>query len=383
MYTRRNFLTRAVMGSTGLTALSFLGCAAPLVVSTGEPSADKRQAFSWEASPPLYSPAARSEDLCYSVKDPSIVSYGGRWHLFTTIRSKARSHQIEYASFTEFGEADSAQRHVLKIRDGYFCAPQVFYFTPKKMWFLVHQVDEKDRKGGLAPGCSRDNPFCRELRPAHATTRDLADPSSWSASKLIDVRVPAGARAIEDFWVICDAQRAHLFFFSFDGKMWRASTTLEDFPEGFGPSELALPADFFEAGHIYRLKDETRYLAIIEARTRGGIMYYKAYEADRLDGTWRPLADSEERPFAGRANIQWPASAGTPWADNFSHGELIRLGHDETPTVDPMRLEFLFQGVTDRQRAGKTMGKFPGGWGCSDLQAHKVEPLCPKFGFPK
>ncbi len=359
MYTRRNFLSKAVLGSTGLTALSFLGCAAPTTVSTGGSSADKPQEFSWDASPPIYSPAIRPEDPCYSVKDPSIVSDDGRWHLFITIRSKVRSHQIEYASFADFREAESAQRHVLRIREGYFCAPQVFSFTPKKVWFLVHQVDEKDRKGGLASGCSRDNPFCRELRPAYATTHDLADPTSWSASRLLDVRVPAGARAIEDFWVICDAQRAHLFFFSFDGKMWRASTALENFPEGFGAPEVALRADFYEAGHIYRLSGGDRYLAIIEARTRDGTMYYKAYEAERLDGTWRPLADSEERAFAGKANVRWLASAGSPWADNFSHGELIRLGYDQTPTVDPVRLEFLFQGVTDRQRTGKTYGQIP------------------------
>ena len=164
-WTRRDFLTTGALGSTGLVALSALGCAAPAGVSTEEPSVHTRQAFSWDASPPVYSPAARSADQCYSVKDPSIVFYEGRWHLFTTIRSKIRSHQIEYASFTEFREAGAAPRHVLRIRDGYFCAPQILYFTPKKTWFLIHQVDEKERQGAPAAGCSRDNPFCRDLRP--------------------------------------------------------------------------------------------------------------------------------------------------------------------------------------------------------------------------
>jgi hypothetical protein len=39
--TRRDFLIHAALGSTGLAALSALGCAAPSAVSTGEISADK------------------------------------------------------------------------------------------------------------------------------------------------------------------------------------------------------------------------------------------------------------------------------------------------------------------------------------------------------
>jgi hypothetical protein len=30
------------------------------------------------------------------------------------------------------GQADGAQRHVLRLTDGYFSAPQVFYFTPQR-----------------------------------------------------------------------------------------------------------------------------------------------------------------------------------------------------------------------------------------------------------
>lgn len=84
--------------------------------------------FQWKASEPLAAPVERPEDFCYSVKDPSVVFYQERWHLFCTIRSQNRSHQIEYMSFTDWKDANVAQRHVLKMHNGYFCAPQVFYF---------------------------------------------------------------------------------------------------------------------------------------------------------------------------------------------------------------------------------------------------------------
>jgi hypothetical protein len=86
--------------------------------------------FQWTVSEPLVVPAERLDDPCYSIKDPSVVFYQGRWHLFCTIRSQKRSHQIEYLSFTDWKDANVAQRHILKMHDGYFCAPQVFYFTP-------------------------------------------------------------------------------------------------------------------------------------------------------------------------------------------------------------------------------------------------------------
>src|SRR5512143_4113377 len=106
-----------------VAAVLLAGVPAPML---SQPPA--QQAYHWSLSSPILSPAVRGDDPCYSVKDPSIVRFGGKWHLFTTIRSKVRSHQIEYVSFDRWEDADSSPRHVLNCREGYFCAPQVFYF---------------------------------------------------------------------------------------------------------------------------------------------------------------------------------------------------------------------------------------------------------------
>ena len=90
----------------------------------------------WKSSGPLVAPEVRPDDPCYSVKDPTVVFYGGKFHVFATIRSEKRTHQIEYLAFADWNDAGKAERHVLNMQSGYFCAPQVFYFTTLdgRMW---------------------------------------------------------------------------------------------------------------------------------------------------------------------------------------------------------------------------------------------------------
>jgi hypothetical protein len=47
------------------------------------------------------------------------------------------------------------------------------------------------------------------------------------------------------------------------------------------------------------------------------------------------------------------------WTNVISHGELLRAGYDEKLLVDPDNLRLLFQGVTNRDRAGKNYGQIP------------------------
>src|SRR3954465_7635856 len=187
-------------------ALTFLGL---FVVAHSEAADSLRTGtFRWTPSQPVLSAALRTDDPCYSVKDPSIVRFEGRYHLFSTIRSLKRTHQIEYLSFADWKEASTAQRHILTITNNYFCAPQVFYFTPHRKWFLIYQASELTREPSL--------------QPAFSSTSDLADPFSWTKPVFLFKKHPANIKAWIDFWVICDDAKAHLFFTSNNGLMWRA-----------------------------------------------------------------------------------------------------------------------------------------------------------------
>jgi len=160
------------------------------------------------------------------------------------------------------------------------------------------------------------------------------------------------------FWVICDEKKAHLFFTSNNGLLWRAETPLDQFPHGWTEPKVVLRGDLFEASCTYRLKGTGRYLTIVEAETHrpGGWRYYKAYLADALDGEWKPLADTWEKPFAGPVNVTF---AGGKWSDSISHGELLRAGIDQRLEVDPEHLRFLYQGVLEADRKGKIYGQIP------------------------
>lgn len=192
---------------------------------------------------------------------------------------------------------------------------------------------------------------------AYSTTEHIADPLSWTEARPILDGGPTDPRTVGglDYWIICDEQRAYLFFTSLNGKLWRMWTRLEDFPRGFDHCEVALEAEIFEASHTYRLQGQERYLTIIE---QDGQRYYKAYLADRLDGAWTPIVDTFEHPFAGAKNIR-PAPGVELWTDNVSHGELIRVGVDERLIVNPEQLQFVFQGLLEREKAGKAYGQFP------------------------
>ncbi len=126
------------------------------------------------------------------------------------------------------------------------------------------------------------------------------------------------------------------------------------FLSGWSAPQLALQANVFEASHTYRLKGMNRYLTIIEARGDRR-RYYKAYVADRLEGPWKSLADTQAQPFAGLANVQQDRH----WTDNISHGELIRAGTDEMLKVDPVGLRFLFQGASDAEYRNNSYGQIP------------------------
>lgn len=258
-----------------------------------------------------------------------------------TVKLPGRS-AIEYCSFEQWEEANESERTILKISESdYYCAPQVFYFAPHKKWYLVYQMGHPDAKF---------------MWVAYSTTDTIADPSSWTQAKPIldggadDPREVGGL----DYWIICDGRRAYLFLTSLNGKMWRMWTNLENFPRGFGHCELALRAKIFEASHTYKLKGMDKYLTVIE---ENGRRYYKAYVADRLDGHWMPVADTADKPFAGWKNVR-PASGVDAWTDNISHGELIRDGHDQNLVVDPNNLRFIFQGMWDKDKAGKGYGAF-------------------------
>lgn len=75
----------------------------------------------WSVNPPLLRPGPPGSFDEVSVKDPSIVFHGNRWHLFYTARSRAE-YSLGYVSAERLEGLGGAERTRLDL-EGYAAAP--------------------------------------------------------------------------------------------------------------------------------------------------------------------------------------------------------------------------------------------------------------------
>jgi len=121
-------------------------------------------------------------------------------------------------------------------------------------------------------------------------------------------------------------------------------------------------SDYYCAPQVFWFEPHKKWYLVYQMGVPGAKMMWVAYSttktiADRLDGVWRPIADTFEKPFASARNIR-PAKGVSRWTDNVSHGELIRDGVDQTLTIDPDNLRFIFQGMLEKDKRRKGYGDF-------------------------
>lgn len=288
--------------------------------------------FQWNSSGQLIGPKSDASHSIVSVKDPSVVYHGGRYHVFVSVVNTNQSYNLAYLSFTDWSQAASAPLHYLDttaVGKGYKAAPQVFYFAPQQKWYLIYQVGDN---------------------VAYSTTADIGSPSTWTAPKKFYTQTPQivldnmGDGQWLDFWNVCDSTTCHMYSSDDNGNLYRAQTSVANFPNGFGAPVIAMHDDnhhwLFEASNVYKVAGTGEYLLLVEAIAREGRMF-RSWTAPSAAGPWTPLADTKENPFARVNNVDFN---GTVWTQDFSHGELIRSGIDQTLTISPCDLRFLYQG---------------------------------------
>ncbi|AKJ11888.1 glycoside hydrolase [Streptomyces incarnatus] len=291
--------------------------------------------FTWSSSGALIPPKPDSTHVVAGLKDPSVVYYRGRYHVFASAASSS-GYGLVYLNFTDWSRADRAAQHYLDssgIGKGYRAAPQVFYFKPQHLWYLVYQ------NGGNA---------------AYSTNTNIDNPDGWSTPRTFYSSMPdivtknIGHGNWVDMWVICDSADCYLFSSDDNGHLYRSQTTLAHFPQGFTDPAIAAqdpdPKALFEASNVYKVQGSDQYLLIVEAIGARGARYFRSWTSGGLAGSWSPLAASESTPFAGAANVTFPSGA---WTKDISHGEMIRAGYDQTLTINPCRLQYVYQGKGD------------------------------------
>lgn len=285
----------------------------------------------WTSSGPLIKPIADDKHPIVAVKDPTVVHYQDRWYVVATTAAKNGAWGMMQFSFSDWSKSEESKHAYLDQNPelvGYNCAPQLFYFRPQAKWYLIFQSPQ----------------------PRFSTSENIDDPLSWSAPQSFFEQTPKSVvQGWLDYWIICDETHAYLFFPDDNGRFYRSRTRLEDFPQKFDEPVVVLqendPRDLFEGSCVYKIKGTKQYLCLVECVGKEGNRYYRAFTAPRLDGKWTPVsgADAEASPFAGLKNVKTEKGEAL-WTTDISHGELLRDGYDETMTIDPKNLRFLYQG---------------------------------------
>ena len=216
--------------------------------------------FKWTSTGPL----AQPKTGWLAIKDFTCVVSSNQYIVYMSRVDTRGNYGGAMMTFTNWSQMATATQYPIPTGG---VAPTLFYFTPKKIWVLAYEWGRW--------------PF------SYMTSTNPTNPSGWSAPKEL-----YGGSSIDET-VICDSTNAYLFFANDNGRIYRASMPIGDFPGAFTNAATIMTDtrdNLFEAVQVYTVKGTNpQYLMIVEAMGRSGT----------------GISDPLPRPISGVRGLRW------------------------------------------------------------------------------